>query len=50
MRRDNAECREALEILPRRDGTPDVERAPPDEADKAECPARSLGEQEKPAT
>ena len=45
LRRDDLKCREALEIVPRRDGNADLERAPPHHADKAECPARSLGDQ-----
>ena len=43
-------CVEALQIVPRRRGDSDLERAPPHHADKAEAPAGELSKQQKPVT
>ena len=50
MRRLDLERGEAIQIVARLSGDPDVERDPHRQADKAHRPAHSLGERQKPAT
>ena len=49
-RRQRLQRRESLEIVPRRARHPDVERPPPHQSDKTHGPARSLSDQQGPAT
>jgi hypothetical protein len=48
--RDKPEYCETFQIVSRPVAHPGVERAPRDETDETECPTRSLGEQQQPAT
>ena len=44
VRRENAECREALQIVLGPGGNPNVEHPPPPQPEKAESPAGALDE------
>jgi hypothetical protein len=50
MRRLDLERGEAIQIVARPSGVPDMERGPNRQADKADRPAHSLGERQKPGT